>query len=333
MNRRILLPLVILLTTLSPLCAQTTEEDGDGRSSLAAELGWAKFRVSAGRLTAVSTGQRNTQTADTGNPLVGIEESLRVNATKEQLSVRYELSTPQQRLVVEFLDHDVAIIERRPLGDSKAVPLRFNQPHDGPLQLAIGDGEERIVYQAGSFWHLLLSAPQPCHEHLLPILSALRPGWHLEETAGRIEDALVRVADSGALPDRSNWQQLVEQLGSARFSERRAAERQLREAGPAVVAYLRRVDLDSLDAERRVRISRLLESLSSTADDTPQRIATWLIDNPTIWLAILQSEDASRRRTATAHLSRLLDRPIDFDPDADAAQREKQLSQLRRQLP
>ena len=54
-----------------------------------------------------------------------------------------------------------------------------------------------------------------------------------------------------------------------------------------MVAYLQSIDVDDFDAERRERIERLLESLSTTADDVPQRIAMWLVDDPTIWLAIL----------------------------------------------
>jgi hypothetical protein len=164
------------------------------------------------------------------------------------------------------------------------------------------------------------------------VLEKLRPGWQLQETAVELEAALVAAAASGQTPDRQSWAKLVDQLGSERFAERRAAERQLRAAGPAVVAYLQSINIDRFDAERRERIERLLESLSTTADDVPQRIAMWLVDDPTIWLAILASNEVEHRRTAHAQLEKLLAAKVAFDPQADVTTRQSQVDSLRRRI-
>ncbi len=71
------------------------------------------------------------------------------------------------------------------------------------------------------------------------------------------------------------------------------------------MAYLKTLPLETLDAERRSRVERLLDSLSSTADDTPGRIAVWLIDDATVWTTVLNSDDAEHRRVAKEQLEKL----------------------------
>jgi hypothetical protein len=305
--------------------------EDDPRVSLPAELGWVKFRVTGGRIQAVNTQFRESKTYTTGNPLVGDTETFTLNVA-QTTTLHYELKSAREQLVIDFDSPASLTIERR-VGEDGKLALSFAQPAEGNLQLAIGDGESRKSIEAPSFWHLLLLAPAASREHLLPILDSLRPGWHLGESADGLNDALVQVAESGLVPDRTQWTKLVEQLGSDRFSERRTAERRLREAGPAVVAYLQTLPLASLDVERRVRVKRLLESLATTADDTPQRIAMWLIDDAQIWLAVLASEDAHQRRIAHEQLEKLAGMKLDFTPDADAQVRAQQIEAMRAKLP
>jgi hypothetical protein len=95
---------------------------------------------------------------------------------------------------------------------------------------------------------------------------------------------------------------------------------------------LQSIDVNELDAERRECIERLLDSLSTTADDMPERMALWLIDDPTIWLAILASDKLEHRRAAHEQLEKLLAMKIDFDPAADVVVRGPQIEALRRRL-
>lgn len=322
----------MLMLTLALLASSLQAEEL--RSSLAAELGWVKFRVTAGRLQIVNTHFRESRTFEAGNPLVGETETFRLNISASNASARYDLNTRGQRLTVDFDSPYSVTIERTPTDedDESITPVKFVQPRDGRLQLTIGRGLKRREIKAESFWHLMLSEPEAAREHLLPILLSLRPGWPLEDTAAGIESALVQVAGSDALPDREAWAKLVDQLGSSSFADRRRAERQLRSAGPAVVAYLKTLPLETLDAERRSRVERLLDSLSSTADDTPGRIAVWLIDDATVWTTVLASDDADHRRAAHEQLEKLLGRKIEFDVDADAESRAEQINQLRKTL-
>jgi hypothetical protein len=316
---------------LAALASPGQAED-EPRVSLPAELGWVKFRVTAGRIQAVNTQFRESKTYTTGNPLVGDVETFTLNVAATT-TLRYELKTTREQLVIDFDSPDSLTIERHAGEGASIVPLSFAQPAKGNLRLVVGEGETRKVFEAPSFWHLLQLAPQAAREHLLPILDSLRPGWQLAAAADGLEDALVQAAESGLAPDRTQWAKLVEQLGSSRFNERRIAERRLREAGPAVVAYLQSLPLGSLDVERRVRIKRLLESLATTADDTPQRIAMWLIDDAQIWLAVLRSEDAHHRSVAHQQLEKLVGAKLEFTPDAPPELRAQQIEALQAKLP
>ncbi len=147
------------------------------RSSLAAELGWVKFRVTAGRLQIVNTHFRESRTFEAGNPLVGETETFRLNVSASNASARYDLNTRQQRLTVDFDSPYSVTIERTPTDDDdeSITPVKFVQPRDGRLQLTIGRGIKRREIKADSFWHLMLREPQAVQEHLLPILLSLRP--------------------------------------------------------------------------------------------------------------------------------------------------------------
>ena len=124
----------------------------------------------------------------------------------------------------------------------------------------------------------------------------------------------------------------MEELGSPSFHTRRRAERMLRESGPAVVSYLTTIPRESLDAERKARIARLLSALSTSADDTPDRIAIWLIDDPLAWTSVLESDDVAHRKVAKEQLEALTSRNIVFDADADESTREVQVSAIRESL-
>ncbi len=321
--------LIACSATFSNINAQ--EDSG----SLPAELGWVKFRITAGRLQVVNAQYRESKTMEAGNPLVGSSETFRLNVSSQSATVHYRLASPEQTLTVDFDAPNSVIIEWTAGKEPSEEPLatmKYTQGSDGKVQLLVSDGGRIRTHQAESFWHLALVAREDVEQQLLPILTSLRPGWQIEQTAAGVEDALIRLAASDDLPDRARWKQLVGQLGSSSFRERRSAQRQLREAGPAVVAYLNSLPADSLDPERRARVERLIESLSTSADDTPDRIAMWLIDDPLAWVSVLESDDMGHRQTAKKQIEKLLDREIEFDSDADEGVRNRQIEKLRSEL-
>ncbi len=122
-------------------------------------------------------------------------------------------------------------------------------------------------------------------------------------------------------------------MASDKFVQRQRAERLLRGYGRAVLPYLQSLDRRKLDAEQKFRIKRIVLASHGGNDDTPGRVATWLVGDAHVWLSLLASEGSERRRLAAAHLSQMLGETIAFDPDADASIRNKQIEKLRNSLP
>lgn len=322
----------LLLT--APNLAQETA------SSLPAELGWVRFRITAGRLQVASAQFRESRSYEAGNPLTGTAETMRLNVSAQSTSVSYRKTSPRSVVTVDFEAPSVVTIEVVPGEAAKddagenghAVAMKYTQKRDGPIHLLVDDGKNTRTHEADSFWHLMLLAPADMQQHLLPVLDTLRAGWQIAENAQEIERSLIRLADSPIRPNRGRWAKLVEELGSSSFQKRRQAERLLRQSGPAVLAYLNSLPVESMDAERRARISRLLDALSSESDDTPDRIALWLIDDPIVWASVLESEEEAHRVIAKEQIETLLGRPIEFDPEGQHDHRSAQAQAIREQL-
>ena len=327
LGNRFRLAFVVLLAAVYAVeaSAQSTS------SSLPAELGWVKFRISGGRLQIASPRYRESRTFEASNPLAGTSESLRLNISAESSSVHYRQHSPRQTLTIDFDAPHVVVIKRLPGEKNESLAtVKFAQESDGKVHLTVEDAESETRKHSGdSFWHLMLLAHDDTNTHLLPLLESLRPGWPIAETANEIEGSLIRMAGRSVRPQRERWEQWVNELGSPSFEKRRRAERMLRESGPAVVAYLTTLPPDSMDAERKARIARLLGALSTSADDTPDRIAMWLIDDPLIWTTVLESEEVAHRQIAKDQLEELLHGDIDFDADADQDERVRQIQAIR----
>lgn len=248
-------------------------------------------------------------------------------------SFRYHLVSSAETLTVAAGTNGEVTVRREPGEQARGVATEFTQPPSGPLTLTLGSGDKKETYTAPTIWHLLLAHREACSQYLLPFLRILRPDWRLLEQADQIEAELLRAAKRGALPDRNRWAELVAQLADDQFGRREEADRQLRALGQPVVAYLKGLRRDKLDAEQQVRIHRIIRSLSSTqGEESPSQIASALVADPTIWLVLLERDLLETRRLAAAHLARLLEGPIDFDPAADPPARRRQIEALRRRV-
>ena len=123
------------------------------------------------------------------------------------------------------------------------------------------------------------------------------------------------------------------ELGGNRYSQRQSADRRLRESGPKLLPYLQRVDRSRLDTEQSRRIRDIIRSIVGVEDeDTPDRAALWLADDPRAWYTLTARDDVAKRRLAAAQLTRLLKGPIEFDPNATTAMRQAQRVELAKRI-
>jgi hypothetical protein len=293
----------------------------------AARNRWLQFNISSGRLVVTGSGFGNFDTANTRN---GRAERLNIHTQNCALFVQYDVAAPTEYISFELRNGKEIHLARTPRGGSAVVPLDFQQDPNEPLRLTVGDGPRRNVYRAASLWHLLLTQPELCRQQLVPLLEMFRPEWRLTEQAQEAEEELFHMAGCGQMPDRQRWAALVEQLSDDHFARREAADRELRAAGPALLPFLQRLDFDQLEAEQQSRLRRIVSMLAhAVEDDTAEQIASWMIADPDIWLALLSRPEEPTRRLAAAQLEKLLGQPLPFDPAAAAPQREKQIDQLR----
>ncbi len=296
----------------------------------AADNRWLLPQVVAGRITVGGSRLGNYSSRSSSS---GKSEELSVRFNNAQRSMTYTCSTPREQLSVKIVSGDRISIAHSGKGDAKIVPVRFEQGPREPISLTLGRDDEEQVYRASTLWQLLLAHPQECRQHLVPLLDLLRPDWKLAETAAAMEAELLRAASTGQLPDRGRWAALVDQLADERFSEREAADRELRAAGRVVVGYLRGLDFGRLDAEQQFRVRRIIQWLSEQAgEDTAESFTPQVIGNPEIWLILLSRKEESTRRLAARQLGTILGEPIGFDPGAEPGAREAQLEALRARI-
>jgi hypothetical protein len=245
--------------------------------SLLAARGGIPCQVVMGRVVLVGdrllAGRSDTR-EDEAN---GQREVCCVQANAGQMVLRYERVTSAESLAIDFVAPSELRMRYVPGAETKnRFAALFVQRDKGPLTLEIGAASERRVLSADSLWHLLLSEPQACHDHLLPLLDELHPDWRLAAQAEAAEQSLLAAKDLPAPPEAEHFARLLAELGDEAFGVRQAAEGQLRGFGVTILPLLSRVRPASIDAEQRRRIARIGSSLQPATADTPERIAAWL---------------------------------------------------------
>jgi hypothetical protein len=317
--------LLLLLTVTVAADAQSPQWSDYNILAEAARYHWLQFTISSGRLVVGAAGFFNKSTSRNSRT-----EWLNIRTVDGDLFVQYDAVAPDEQIAFELRGGKRIHLSRNPRGGSAVVPLDFQQDPHEPLRFTVGDGPRREVFEAASLWHLLVEHPDACKKQLVPLLEIFRPEWQLSQRAREAEEELFRMAGCGQIPDRQRWAALVAQLSDDRFARREAADRDLRAAGPALLPYLQSLDFHQLDAEQQARLRRIMGVLThALEDDTAQQIASWMIADPEVWLALLARPDEPTRRLAAAQLTKLLGQPVTFDPAADASRRKRQIDQLR----
>jgi hypothetical protein len=216
----------------------------------------------------------------------------------------------------------------------KDHPLKYfhlTQSPGQPLSLSLPPSDKPRVVRAPTIWHLLIIYAEDCHEQVLPMLEYVRP--HVGFTVQVAEDELVKMSAVSRKSDRKQWDAWVKQLGDPVFMRRDRAERNLREVGLALLGYLNRLDMSRLDVEQKSRLRRIMHDLSTqTGEDTPEHVASMLIEDPLVWLALLSRSEQATREAAVQQLTVLLSSPIAIDPKAEPDTQIKARDELRKQI-
>ena len=297
---------------------------------IATQSGWVKFDVISGRITAHNARHRRKKMSVTSDMPEGAHETFSVSFEGQRPAVHYNCVDSSQTLLIDIVDGDELLIRNEREINGIPTALYFDQTRSNGVTLGIKSKLGEITHHAPGFWHLTLLEPEFCQMHLVPLLEILRPDWRLIETAEKLEESLLQLAADGYTPPRQELDQLVRQLGSVDFRERRAADLALRRQGQILCSYFKQMDPNSLTAEQRHRIRSITRSLKVYVGDTPQRITSQLAGDPGIYLMLLERDEVSIRELATVQLERLQGKPIRFDPLGSDAERIEQAARLRR---
>jgi hypothetical protein len=330
-RRRTVFLLVVMTAVLGFVAIPSADAQSPMSVYLAQQIRFLRPRIVHGRilLTTLDPTRSSVTTSRTGDK----QERLVLSYQNDRVSLTYELTTPQNQLLIEVTDGNQVMIRRLPGTDHRGTLLKFAQPAQGDLTLELGEGPGSRRYRGATLWHLLFAEPEVCRQELLPLVQLLNPAWGLAETATALEAGLKRSGGLGGMPNRTAIVELVHEMADPRFAKREAAERKLLAAGEQILPLVRGIDRARLDAEQTSRLERVVRRLSAAVtEDTPATVLPWLAADPYVWCALLSREDESLRRMAAAALGRLLDEPIAFDPAADEATRKEQLKALQERL-
>lgn len=301
-------------------------------SILANQLEYLDAWLVGGRVRV--TTEDPTRAMDSSSAEGDRQERLAISAAGGEITLNYRFTTPQAQFTIDVVQANQLTMRWQPDAADQPAPLELNQPASGPLMLRVGPEGQRQEWRGSTLWHLMIAAPQVARERVIPMIEAIRPDWRLADQLGAVEDALERTGRTARRIDRSAILALIAQLGSPRYGERLAAERQLRQRGVELVPVLRSLDSAQLDREQEFRLRQIAESIMGIdEEDTPERVATWLAGDPWIWYHLLARDDLELRSVAKDQLERLLETPIDFDPGADAATRDAKWQALRQRMP
>jgi hypothetical protein len=291
-----------------------------------------RFSIADGRVILGCRGQTNLRSEN--NAGKARKELLSVASDRGQATLTYERTNAREELKISVAGSNRKMsISRLPVGKSSVVPMEFQQESDEAVTLTLGVGDHRQVFRAADFWRLAISYPKECREQLIPLLDMLRTDWKLAEVVKRVESGLLANAGTDAAAMNARWGKLVEQLGNDQFAKREAADRELRTGGVSALTYLRRLNLDQLDAEQQFRIHRILVAIGGRSDeDSVDNVAAILAHDPLVWLALLSRSEAATRQTAARQLVKLLGHPIDVDPAAQPDTQKAKREILRAQI-
>lgn len=262
----------------------------------------------------------------------GRQEQMSVQFTGRSFSISYELQSPEQKYSFQLANRSLQVqwFCKEPDSPSR---LEFLQDPGQAVVVKMGEPPSEAVWQATSLWHLAFEEPEVVQKHVIGLLKPFLPEVELLARAKDIEHQMLHQARNMVGLDRARLQALVVQLGDEQYTRREAADRTLRELGPAMVPFLRSLDHRLLDAEQRFRIRRILQTFEApTQGDSLLGVTEWLMNDPEIWWILLDRPESETRGIAVERLSILLGEPIEFDPKAAPEVRRVQRERLQSKI-
>lgn len=257
-------------------------------------------------------------------------ETLRFDQSEQGTSMHYQLESAERSVAID-VEIDTVIMHRAVLRDGNVTAeSRYVQRPGQPISLQVThDGQTRTL-TGDTLWQLWLEDGQLCGENLLPLCEMLSMDMPFPQFTQALETKLINLAETDQTPDRQAWRGWLAELSDANFAVREAADRRFRAAGTTILPFVRGIDPARLDAEQRYRLRRITFELEGdVSPDTVDATAEWLLEDPRVWVELLDREELSERTVAAAHLGHLLDGAIDFDADADTGLRAQQVVRLR----
>jgi hypothetical protein len=121
---------------------------------------------------------------------------------------------------------------------------------------------------------------------------------------------------------------ILPKLDAQGYAERESASKDLAKLGPEAAMLAMQLDRSKLSAEQNTR----LDSLVAANTPITRGEATQLRDDVTFLLDCLSSDDEPIRAAAVERLRAVCRRPIEFDPKADSAARDRAVAVLRNKL-
>lgn len=303
MRHRIAYLLLTISMCLAP--SQLTAQNSAEGHSLMTLQRRVRLIIVQGRIQASAFSFMRGFSATLTQPDGKESETLQVTVTPQIQQIRYQRVAKQTRLTM-VLNARGEMWVTIDFDDPEREPIRFQQPAQGPITLAVGSVDYEEHCNAIGIWQLFLTHPQLCQQHLIPALESLQTNWRLSDTCASIEEILLELAINNTSPETTDITRLIEQLAHHQFSVRRRAEKELLGFGSAVLGPLRQIDNQQLDAEQKRRIQRVVNTLSFSTEDTPARVAGWLVNDLDVWESLLDHLDGKDREIAFRQRSSLM---------------------------
>lgn len=300
--------------------------------TLLRSLDAVNFEIVLGRVHAQAARYRHARPNSSKDERATAHETVSFSLRAGIPTLHYDFHDDARRVTLDIASGNEVELAQLDLGDRQVTPVHFHQPRDGQLTLEIETASGPQCYTAPSLWHLMLSHPEVCREHLTPLLHAIRGDWQLEQQLQEIHGSLLQVALDDLALDRQYVQRLIARLRAPEYVDRQLAMRDLRRCGVGVLPLLETFANDQLDSEQRVRLRHVREQLEMTTGDSPDRVATWLSCDQTVWLTLLAAEDTKTSQLAREHLARVFQQPIMFEHVASNADRQRQAERIRNRL-